>query len=442
MQRGALPDTLPDNPYTYPGTDVLRNRFDIRDSASLEKHERLSSRGRATAAMSVSFPLTADGYRALHKHLFDGVYDWAGKDRTTPLGKPGADFATPPYIGTGLDAAFKSLQEQKAFHGLPRSEFFDRLGNHINELNAVHPFREGNGRTMRANAHQVAREAGHPIDAEKINAHEWMEASRHGFKTGDYRPLANVLSDAALSRELGPEPRIGPAGIALLPVREPPTEQRYRLTLTRAQEELVKHLPDARREAAQRLRGAVENNLSSDKIVAARTELAYVRHAKGPIYQAQLLRYLGTNGIDAVVSPKQTALDRVREIGAAISVQINMSQNTSLQRAVRNLENSVSAPGTSPPRDRLAGAFLKNTPEQNKADPRFAPAQAIVDQVMGAARSRGDNQRTVKAAGEAARKNIAERMRYGQPIDAKPPAFENKGPALPTPPTQTKDRSR
>jgi cell filamentation protein len=61
----------------------------------------------------------------------------------------------------GIDAG--TLRDQ------PAERFFDRLGEHINELNAIHAFRDGNGRTMRAHAKQIAREAGHEIDPTRID---------------------------------------------------------------------------------------------------------------------------------------------------------------------------------------------------------------------------------------------------------------------------------
>src|SRR3546814_6329526 len=143
---------------------------------------------------------------------------------------------------------------QSGFRGLPRDEFFDRLGDHINEINAIHPFREGNGRTMRHHAAQLAREAGHPIRIAAIDKDKWMEASRHGFLTGDHRGMAAVLSAAAANRDLPPEARIGPAGMAMLPTRAPPEGQRYRVPLAKAHDALERPLPAPPQRAAERLR--------------------------------------------------------------------------------------------------------------------------------------------------------------------------------------------
>ncbi|MCE3543929.1 hypothetical protein LXJ56_27520, partial [Escherichia coli] len=98
----------------------------------------------------------------------------------------------------------------------------------------------------------------------------------------------------------------------MLPKRAPPEGQRYRVTLTKAREELERYLPAARQQAADRLRGLIKEGAPSPAIANARTELAYVRHAKGPVYQSHLLTYLGVRQVDAVVSPQQTPLERVR----------------------------------------------------------------------------------------------------------------------------------
>src|SRR3546814_16065300 len=89
-----------------------------------------------------------DGYRALHKHLFQDLYDWAGQDRTVNIAKGGSSLAAVPYVARELDKRFADMGAQSGFRGLPRDEFFDRLGDHINESHALPPFRDGNGRTL------------------------------------------------------------------------------------------------------------------------------------------------------------------------------------------------------------------------------------------------------------------------------------------------------
>jgi cell filamentation protein len=291
---------------------------------------------------------------------------------------------------------------------------------------------------MRHHAAQIAREAGFPIRIAAIDKDKWMEASRHGFLTGDHRGMAAVLAAAAVRRDLAPEARIGPAGIAMLPKRAPPEGQRYRVTLAKAREELERYLPAARQQATERLRGLIKQGAPSATIANARTELAYVRHPKGPIYQAHLLTYLGIRQVDAVVSREQTPLERVREIGAALGVQINGQQTAQLQRAVRALERPILPPGAAPGQERLAELFLKNSAEKNNADPRLAPAQAIVDAAMQTARERGDSARMVGTIGESTRQLVADRIKSGGTLDAE---IGRAGPA-PAPAPRDKDRGR
>ena len=430
---------MANDPYTYAGTDTLRNRLGITDDALLTKAEQRFTAVRGAEAARLPFAPTADGYRALHKHLFQDLYDWAGQDRTVNIAKGGSSFAHVPYIGRELDKLFTDVGAKNAFRGLSRDEFFDRLGNHINEINAIHPFREGNGRTMRHHASQLARDAGHPIRIASIDKTAWMEASRHGFISGDHRGMAAVLAAAAIRRDLAPEARIGPAGIAMLPQRAPPEGQRYRVTLTKARDELERYLPAARQQAADRLRGLIKDGAPTATIANSRTELAYVRHAKGPVYQSHLLTYLGIRQVDAVITQQQTPLERVREIGAALGVQINAQQPTQLQRAVRALERPVLPPGHAPGQQRLAELFLKNTPEKNNADPRLAPAQAIVDAAIKAAHGRGENARMVGTVGQSTRQLVAERIRSGGTLD---PDLARATDASKAPTQPGKDRTR
>lgn len=420
------------DPYLYPGTATLRNRLGLTDDGSLNQAERMLTHARGREAARMAFPLDADGYRALHKHLFQDLYDWAGEDRTVNIGKGGSLFAHAPYVANALAAVFKDLASQSHLKGLPREEFYDRLGHHLNELNAVHPFREGNGRTMRHHAAQIARDAGHSLRIASIDRQMWMDASRHGFTTGDHRPLSAILAAAAHERDEPVTPRTGPGGMAFLPPRDPPTGQRYRLSLDKARSELERYLPAARTEAADRLQKLVKDSAPASQIAAARMELAYMRHAKGPVYQSHLLIYLGQRDVDAVISDKQTPLQRVREIGAALATRINAQQPAQVQRAVRSLERPVLPPGQSPAHDRLADLFLKNAAEQNRSDPRLAGAQAIVDQVQAVSRQRGDGPRLMEGTIDAARTSIAANIRAGRPFEdglTLPTQYRSKPPA-------------
>src|SRR3546814_1236055 len=96
---------------------------------------RRLTQARGAEAARLTFPATTDGYRALHKHLFQDLYDWAGQDRTVNIAKGGSSFAAVPYVARELDKRFADMGAQSGFRGLPRDEFFDRLGDHRSEEN-------------------------------------------------------------------------------------------------------------------------------------------------------------------------------------------------------------------------------------------------------------------------------------------------------------------
>jgi cell filamentation protein len=189
---------LVEEPTVYEGTHVLKNKLNERDGDRLSRFERSFTAQRIATAFDLTFPVSAAGYCALHKHIFGDVYDWAGQYRTLDIAKSGAMFARAFAIAGEMDKRFAAFNRARVGELTPEL-FFDRLGEHISELNAIHPFREGNGRTMRAHASLLARDAGLAIDGTKIDPDRWMHASRVSFQTADYRELAQLLRDSSSS---------------------------------------------------------------------------------------------------------------------------------------------------------------------------------------------------------------------------------------------------
>ena len=185
------------DPYVYQGTSTLKNIHNERESGVLDKIERQLSAVRAATSRQLDFPATVEGFRALHKHLFQDTYEWAGHCRTINMSKDAALFVPPEHIAFELDKRFAAFNRAAAPNSSP-DHFFERLGEHITELNIIHPFREGNGRTLRAHAEGMARAAGLVIDTLKIEKERWMMASKVGFQTADYREMASLLWDAQI----------------------------------------------------------------------------------------------------------------------------------------------------------------------------------------------------------------------------------------------------
>src|ERR1700759_2271368 len=138
---------MTDDPYVYPGTSVLKNKLDIRDADLLDYHEReLVAHRIAQDAPDGNFDLSH--LRAIHRHLFQDVYDWAGEIRTVEISKDGHQFQFQRVIQTGMSDVHRRLVAADFLSGLDLAPFAERAGEIIGDINYVHPFREGNGRTQ------------------------------------------------------------------------------------------------------------------------------------------------------------------------------------------------------------------------------------------------------------------------------------------------------
>ena len=190
---------MSDDPYCYQGTDVLRNKLDIREEEKLARLERLESANRMET-LPDNIPINAAGYREIHRHIFCNIYDWAGQDRTVTSIKDATRFCNPKFIDTELNKQFAALNAEGNLCGLDADRFASRAAEYISELNVIHPFREGNGRTQRCFLANLAAQAGHRIDLARIHPEAWNEASIKSFFSLNYRPMRDVIAQALVDR--------------------------------------------------------------------------------------------------------------------------------------------------------------------------------------------------------------------------------------------------
>jgi cell filamentation protein len=188
-----------DHPYCYPGTDVLRNKEDIRDRDELEAFERQHSADRLLT-LPHNLPTTVAGYREIHRYMLQDVYDWAGEYRTVDTGRTGP-FCKAEYIGRYMDTRFAAINAEDNLRGLAPEQFAARAAEHICELNAIHCFLDGNGRTQRAFLEMLAGQAGHEFDLARIDPKAWNAASIKGYHTQDYGPMHKVIAGACFQRK-------------------------------------------------------------------------------------------------------------------------------------------------------------------------------------------------------------------------------------------------
>jgi cell filamentation protein len=139
-----------------------------------------------------SGPLTSDYYLAIHRHLFQDVYEWAGKIRSVRISKGDSTFCYPEYIERELAKLFEGLAADSELSGLDPAQFAEKAGAVIAELNAIHPFREGNGRTQLSFLVELSERAGHPLNLEGLDPQTILSATIASFG-GDSRTLSKLI---------------------------------------------------------------------------------------------------------------------------------------------------------------------------------------------------------------------------------------------------------
>jgi cell filamentation protein len=169
---------MPEDPYADPATGVLRNKLGLRTTGELEAAEREITHAALIFLKESPVPPSYDLRHlcAIHRRIFGDIYDWAGQLRTVAIAK-GSWFCLPQYIESSAAETFQALHDESLLRGLPRETFTERLTFYLGEINAIHPFREGNGRAQRAFLEQLAGDAGFVLDWQHLDADRNIAAS-------------------------------------------------------------------------------------------------------------------------------------------------------------------------------------------------------------------------------------------------------------------------
>ena len=177
--------------YTYKKSTVLVNKLDLRDQAELDEFEAEIASARAAEPLPDG-SLDFTHYRAIHHHLFQDVYEWAGQIRTVRISKGGNPFCFPENIEKQANKLFSDLRTANYLKNLDARSFSDKAAHFISELNVIHAFREGNGRSQLTYFALLADGARHPLKIERMDPDEMLAAMIASFD-GDERELANVI---------------------------------------------------------------------------------------------------------------------------------------------------------------------------------------------------------------------------------------------------------
>lgn len=185
---------MTDDPYSYRHTQILRNKLGIRDAAALDAFERRMTAQRAREGVPAG-DFDLKHLCAIHRHLFQDIYDWAGEVRTVEISKGGSRFQFRAYIATGMADIHRRIVARNGLRGLSVDAFARAAGEIMGDVNYVHPFREGNGRTQLLYLEQLARRAGYAADLRRLDREVWLAASRHA-QGADYAPMSESIRKA------------------------------------------------------------------------------------------------------------------------------------------------------------------------------------------------------------------------------------------------------
>jgi cell filamentation protein len=180
--------------YLDPDTGILKNKLGIRDAATLETAEADYVAARSYELAQTPLPGSFDLARlqALHRHLFGDVYEWAGALRDVDISKGQSYFAHYRYIEAAAGPLFEQLAKENYLAGLDEAVFSERVAYFLGELNALHPFRDGNGRAQREFIGLLARKNGYFIAWMDITQETMAEASAAAFR-GDTSLLRDLI---------------------------------------------------------------------------------------------------------------------------------------------------------------------------------------------------------------------------------------------------------
>lgn len=180
--------------YCYPNSDVLINLPGFREQKKLDAYERMVTAERLK--MLDLRPLRGNfdlkHLCAIHKFIFKDVYPFAGKLRDEDISKGNFRFASARFLSEQTNDLLNELKKENFLKELPYDMFVERLTHYLTELNVLHPFREGNGRTLREFIRCLALDSGYYIDWSSVKASVFLDAMIRSPK--DNSDLRNVLS--------------------------------------------------------------------------------------------------------------------------------------------------------------------------------------------------------------------------------------------------------
>lgn len=186
--------------YCYPGTDVLKNLLNIKESELLASAERDITDINANLIEFSLPPYDLNYFCDIHRQLFADIYDWAGELRDVDISKMTTRFCNVNRIEAESQKIFLSLAKQNYFEYLDRPNLVIKAAEFYGDINILHPFREGNGRAQRILFEHIIANVGYEVDWTDIQSDDWLAANIDSVIC-DYRKLEKIF-DRCIGKEI------------------------------------------------------------------------------------------------------------------------------------------------------------------------------------------------------------------------------------------------
>ena len=179
--------------YCYSDSNVLKNKLNIRENKLLKTAEEEITLIKQMELLKN--PIKGNFSKAhlmnIHKFIFEDIYSFAGKIRREQISKADTLFYPPNLIDRELDKVFTKIKEKNMLKETDEEKVFDNLAYVMAELNIIHPFREGNGRSIREFIRLMAKRMGYDLNWGNVDREELLEASI--LSVDNYKLLIGIL---------------------------------------------------------------------------------------------------------------------------------------------------------------------------------------------------------------------------------------------------------
>ena len=183
------------NTYCYPDTDTLINKLNIHSQRKLldAETQTVSIRLYQLQVQPISGNFDFKHLCSIHNHIFQDLYDWAGKPRTVDIAKGNSLFCPSWNIYGYADDVFRNFYKDCRNSSSSRELFVSSFASYYADLNALHPFREGNGRSQREFCRELCLQCGYSFDLTHTYKDEMLQASIESLEIGDNKGLESIF---------------------------------------------------------------------------------------------------------------------------------------------------------------------------------------------------------------------------------------------------------